>query len=456
MEDDDHVQYNEDYARDIEDWQNFNMRQDDGHGRNYESSSNFTTSNEANETPHQENRHQTRDNRAYQIHRGSGNRGRRERKRRTKNPSPRRAGASRRSRSSSSGASGQVSGFRVRMPVRNTRQRAQPRAQPRGEAIGRDDMEEADYAELLDNEAKMAKIYQFKGQELLQLGRTPGQDLSDEQEEEQQRHIAEMLKSMPQILADIRSGDVDTLALFREKLQGNVTKCKLCQITQLDPLDVNKMNALMACNLVETSMIGLVNPQQLATNKTDIFNMYQVGLAAKGGKCDVFVTEAEVLRHNTCGNNPLFIQNEIVTLIRTIIDKLQGQLVGTIETPTGPMPYTNIKRIGTLISLTRELNKALVTFQTSKRLILNSLNRGDSVTDAFSMIGGVSTGRKADGIQKKQITEQAVLGRGNDAVTGNKTDNTANRNANNKSKSKGFSRISFGTVDTKAGSYVVV
>jgi hypothetical protein len=308
-----------------------------------------------------------------------------------------------------------------------------------------------DYAEMIDNEAKMAKIYKFSGQELMQVGHASGMEVNDDQEAEQRRHIDELLHKLPEILPNIRNGHVDPLALFRDTLQSDEPRCKICEITQLNPLEINKMNALNAANLVETSMIGLVNPRQLALNKMDIFNMYQVGLAAQGGKCDIFVTEADILIHNKCCNNPLFIQNENVTLLRAIVWKLQNQLIGTIETPTGQMPYTNIKRINTLLSVMRELNKAIVTFQTSKRLILNALNRGETVADAFTMVGGLSSssaaGRRTDGTSKKPGDDAGAQGRG-----GQKPGSTGNL----QSRTKGISRIDFGNIETKAGSHSVI
>ena len=413
--------------------------------------------------------------------------------------------------SNSGSVSGRSSARRREEIVRRAATRAHMMAR---NEISRHDADPQQYAEMKDKEAKLASLFKFVGDDILDLKKMTGTGVNrdEDEDEDEERQIQQIIDNLPTLMKEFNQNKIDLPTLYK-KMQsdingignngssssggdgrqahgngngngnGNGTRgqppCKICAITSLNPLAFSKMSAFMAMKMVEIEMIGNVNPDQLTRNKKNVFNMYQLGIFTQGGKFDTLITRADVRRHASCSNDILCIQNEIVTLLRGIMYKLSSQISGNIITPDGPLPYTNTTRIKVLMNVMNLLEKMTVNFLSTKRGMRNAMYTTGSVLDALTTVGharsmagahsknsgGAGDARFADdgngngnfgnafGIGKGNNNDQAAFGAGGggDGGKGNKHSGTGAGSRNCKDNPLMKSRLDHGRGVNKFG-----
>lgn len=345
---------------------------------------------------------------------------------------------------------------RIRKSSRSSR-RAQPRGRGRGRGGGGggggdDDDGDGEVEEMaeMDKDAKMATMFKFVGKDLLGYKKLTGQHM--ERDPEQERKIKNLLANLPSLIQGNQENRVDILSLFDDDNDddddgddgdtadvddlGNnrirrTHSCRICKSTGIDPIGFGNMNALHAMNFVEAEMIGCVDKETLVQNKARVFNLFQIGLALKGGKCNHLVTKTDVMIHTQCSNNLLDIQNDIVTLLRQIMNSLSSQVTGEIITEDGErVQYTSNARIRTILTVASALEKATVRFHTTKRLVNQAIDRGEAAVDAMSVIGNAKSMSDAKSIKTNRINAMKASRAGTDAGGNRNGANNTNESAN--------------------------
>lgn len=307
------------------------------------------------------------------------------------------------SRSSSSRRRSNNNRPNVRQRQQNAAQQAAQQAARAGAfgaryRISREDVDPEVYAEMKDREAKLAAMFPFEGDDILDVKKMSG--INVERNEGEERQMEKIIENLPELMKEFNQNKIDLPTLYK-KMQNDLCggssdereqgQCKICDIASLNPLGFSQMSAFMAMKMVEIEMVGNVNADQLTLNKRDVFNMYQIGLHCQGGKCTTLITTADVERHNGCSNDILCIQNDIVTILRRIMVKLSSQISGNIMTPVGPMPYINSGRIKVLTNVMSQLERMVINFLNTKRCMRNAMFSTGSVLEALTTVGHART-----------------------------------------------------------------